>query len=140
MKGGRDFMSCRGNLDSLHGGRYGMNGWSSYSGNSHYYHIFHQLDREKLKKMSFLNITNKLIPTVEFKSDFFGDYQNGNLFDMEIEFILVGKYLTREIYNKRSQLIYKHDFDNLIKIAKVIIELIEFVRPEIILMSHDQQI
>ena len=30
------------------------------------------------------------------------------------------------------------DYDDLVKVGKVIIELIEFVRPEIVLMSQEQ--
>jgi hypothetical protein len=137
---GREFERGGHNLDSINGGTYGLNGWSSYSGNSNYHHIFHIWDREKLNKLTFLDVTKKIIDPINYELTMAGykSYYSDYFYNMEKQFILNQKYgTTRECGYLRNQLINEKDFDKFVKVAKVIVELIEFVRPEIVLMSQE---
>lgn len=141
MHGYREFMQPAGNLDSIQGGNYGMNGWLRYEGNKYYHHIWHVWDREKLNKLSFLDITKDFFEPIMFKYNiYYHDNSCSSYFyDMEKQFILAKKKnCNTGISMFRSNPINKEDFDKFINITKIIVELIEFVRPDMILMSQQE--
>lgn len=110
------------NLDSQNNSR-------DYSANDYYYNFWHIWDREKLEKLSFLKITNKFIQPVSYVYNDYGEQNASDYFyEMEKRFILSHK--TRGIANIRATIINNEDFDKFVKIAKIIIELIEFMMSE----------
>lgn len=135
----REFMRRRGiphpiNLDTIDDCQ--ANGITSYYGNIYYYNLFHIFDREKLNKLNFLNdvcINLEIGEKVMSKKN---NYYNGTG-DLIKDHI---KYITTKScpnYIVRQDFVASSYFNELDKIAKVIVELIEFVRPEIILMSQE---
>ena len=119
-------------------------------GNEYYYHIYHQFDREKKEKLHYLkNICMsigiiKIIGTSQplscgkpldnhdelEKKKFHRYVGNGDLILDHVEYILTKKIFPSE---KSRRLIKSDDFDELLKIGEVIVELIEYLRPDIIL-------
>lgn len=124
----------------------------TYFGNKAFYNIYHIWDREQLDKINFFvniakyiglinnNDTNYQIKCCGIRMDEKTEeeirriYRNGTyecILD-HIQYILFKK---NAFINRRFQLMFSSDFDDLIKIGMVIVELIEFIRPEVILMN-----
>lgn len=142
---------CPVNLDSATD--YSVNGVGKYIGNRYYNHIFHIFDREKKEKINFLVDICKdigiirscgssclsscgmyyMYPENNNPSNFY--YGSGDLIEDHIKYI---NYSTLQQYSYIRRLIEPKDFDEFVKIGKVIIELIEFIRPDIVLMSQDK--
>lgn len=133
------------NLDSIHVDNIKDSEYGEEYGNGYYSHIFHKFDREKLLMLNFLvdisnfvGIISKLgtclssCGQIIYHTDKHKNYYGtGDLIMDHINFI---KWGMTDGY-RRSKLVSPTNFDDLIKIGKVIVDLVEFIRPEIILMS-----
>lgn len=137
------------NLDNIDGRSY--NGGGGYFGNSSYYHIWHIFDREKLNKLNFLNDICKNIGIIHSLGNYLGScgeplycenhnpsvrYNgSGDLILDHINYIIKSMNYDTNSPPIRQRLVSSSDFDDLIKIANVLVELIEFVKPEILLIN-----
>ncbi len=132
------------NFDSERGCGFNMGG--GFAGNEFYYHIWHFYDREKKEKLSFLNslsttklYDNKIAGFInEVRFIFRPDkHLSAYLFQTHVQKIIFEKLGRPCDGSPRTKLIDSKDFDELFKMGKILLEFIEFVRPEVIQLYHE---
>jgi hypothetical protein len=138
------------NLDSI-------NSHSDYCGNQYYYNILHEFDREKLNKIDFLiGICNYLNDIGSIKVEPHGSNGNmkkiscceqsfilnnylgtGNLIMDHINYIKSKMITNKNSFQIRQQMFNSTDFDEFFKLGKILVGLIESIRPNIITMKQN---
>jgi hypothetical protein len=100
----------------------------SYKGNKAYNLLWHIYDREKKNRLNFLNILTEIIGKTK------GTENELFLFDCHVNNILAKKNVNnilakKNIYNNcRIKLINETDFNDLLKIAEIFVQIIECVK------------
>lgn len=121
---------------------------SGYSANKYFFHQFHIFDREKKDKLNFLISFCESLGIIKYLGTCLSScgiplfpqnynpishyYGKGDLIKDHIEFI--NWNISEGPYCRR--LVKSEDFNEIFKLGKIIVELIEFVRPELILLIN----
>lgn len=119
---------------------------NGYSANQYYFNKFHIFDREKKDKLNFLISFCESVGIIKHLGTFLSScgipifsyqtsnyYGKGDLIKDHIE--LINWNMSEGPYCRR--LVKSEDFNDIYKLGKIIVELIEFVRPDLILLNKE---